>query len=408
MMLRARFPFILWWGPEFVQIYNDPYRPIPGDKHPESMGQPANECWSEIWHIIGPMIEAPFSGQPATWSDDLFLLINRKGFLEETHFKVSYSPIPDDTVQPTGVGGVLATVAEITKQIIGERQLRTLRELGARAAEAITPESACQAAAETLNANDLDVPFALFYLLGPGGNQASLVASCGFETNGAANPKNMEIGDGGVWPLKRVVHNGETKMISDLYEKFGHLPSGGWSASPGSAIALPLTSPDQQHAYGVLIAGISPYRELDEGYRSFFELAAGQVTTAIRNANAYLEEKKRAEALAEIDRAKTDFFSNVSHEFRTPLTLMLGPVEDWLSRAERYTPADREQISLVHRNGLRLLKLVNTLLDFSRIEAARVQAVYSPTDLSALTADLASVFRSKIAFQCSNQRISTI
>src|SRR5206468_11885991 len=90
-------------------------------------------------------------------------------------------------------------------------------------------------------------------------------------------------------------------------------------------------------------------------------------------------------------RAKTAFFSNVSHEFRTPLTLMLGPIAELLDQA----PAPlHDQIALVHRNGLRLLKLVNTMLEFSRIEAGRVQASYEPTDLSELTSDLASVFRS--------------
>jgi hypothetical protein len=133
LLLQTRFPLILWWGPKFVQFYNDTYIPIPGGKHPKALGQPASECWAEIWHIIGPMIEAPFSGHPATVSDDLFLLMNRKGFIEETHFKVAYSPVPDDLVQPTGVGGVLATVAETTEQVYSERQLSTLRELGARA-----------------------------------------------------------------------------------------------------------------------------------------------------------------------------------------------------------------------------------------------------------------------------------
>ena len=121
LLLRNRFPLLLWWGPRFVQLYNDAYRPIPGDKHPRSMGQPASECWSEIWHVIGPMIEAPFRGEPATWSDDLYLVINRKGFLEETHFKVAYSPVPDESV-PSGIGGVLATVAETTEEVYARRQ----------------------------------------------------------------------------------------------------------------------------------------------------------------------------------------------------------------------------------------------------------------------------------------------
>jgi PAS domain S-box-containing protein len=103
------------------------------------------------------------------------------------------------------------------------------------------------------------------------------------------------------------------------------------------------------------------------------------------------------EALSELDRAKTEFFSNVSHEFRTPLTLMLSPIEDALFDTSSPLPAvQKERLEVVQRNGLRLLKLVNTLLDFSRIEAGRIQATYEPTDLSALTAELASVFRSLI------------
>jgi PAS domain S-box-containing protein len=397
LLLRNRFPLILWWGPKFVQFYNDTYRPILGDKHPKSMGQPASECYSEIWHIIGPMIEAPFSGLPATVDDDLLLLYNKRGFLEETYWKVAYSPVPDETVRPTGVGGVLATVAETTEHIYGERQLRTLRELGARSADAKTPQQACQAAAATLIGNPFDVPFALFYLLEPGGKQARLIASCGFDEAGPANPALIDIEDEKPWPLRSVVQHGDKKIISDLRELFGPLPSGRWSQSPHTAIVLPLTTPDQPYAYGVLIAGLNPHRELNDGYRTFFDLAAGQVTTAIRNAKAYQDERKRAEALAELDRAKTTFFSNVSHEFRTPLTLMLGPLEDLLSKAEEDLPSeDRDQISLVHRNGLRLLKLVNSLLDFSRIEAGRVQAVYEPTDLATFTAELSSVFRSAI------------
>src|SRR5262249_42887756 len=147
------------------------------------------------------------------------------------------------------------------------------------------------------------------------------------------------------------------------------------------------------HAYGVLVCGVSPHRLLDVGYRTFFELAAAQIVTAIRNARAYEAERRRAEQLAELDRAKTDFFSNVSHEFRTPLTLILGPTEDALA-AGRALGSD--ELRAVHRNEVRLLKLVNTLLDFARMESGRAQACFEPTDLAALTSDLASAFRSAI------------
>ena len=160
----------------------------------------------------------------------------------------------------------------------------------------------------------------------------------------------------------------------------------------GDAAVLKIATPGRE-PYGTLVAGINPQRGFDAAYADFFRLVSANIAGAIAAVQALEDERRRAEALAELDRAKTAFFSNVSHEFRTPLTLMLGPLED-AAGAEilRRRPARSSRSS--HRNGQRLLKLVNTLLDFSRIEAGRAQAAYEPTDLAALTADLASNFRS--------------
>ncbi|MEO7964926.1 MAG: histidine kinase dimerization/phospho-acceptor domain-containing protein, partial [Gemmatimonadaceae bacterium] len=120
----------------------------------------------------------------------------------------------------------------------------------------------------------------------------------------------------------------------------------------------------------------------------------GQISASLASARAYDGERRRAEALAQLDEAKTAFFSNVSHEFRTPLTLLLAPLEDTLRNGTSITDDVREELDLAHRNALRLLKLVNTLLDFSRIEAGRVEAGYEETDLGGYTAELVSSFRS--------------
>lgn len=173
-----RSPLLLWWGPELVQLYNDAFRPILGGKHPRAMGQTAANCFREIWHVVGPMIEAPLRGGPATTSDDLVLLLERRGFMEEAHVDVAYSPVPDETVASTGIGGVLGTCAETTERVYGERQLCTLRELGARVADARTAEQVCASAAETLAENTWDVPFALFYLLDERGPTRSLGREC--------------------------------------------------------------------------------------------------------------------------------------------------------------------------------------------------------------------------------------
>ena len=132
----------------------------------------------------------------------------------------------------------------------------------------------------------------------------------------------------------------------------------------------------------------------DEAYATFLKLGSQHIASAISNAVAYDEERCRAEALAEIDRAKTVFFSNISHELRTPLTLIMGPTDDALSAPE---PALKgEALKLVHRNELRLLKLVNSLLDFARMEAGRAEASFQCTDVGQFTREVASAFSSAI------------
>ena len=173
------------------------------------------------------------------------------------------------------------------------------------------------------------------------------------------------------------------------------MPRGEWNDEPGSAILLPIAQRGQPRPSGVFVAGLNPYRKFDDEYRGFVSLLSDQIGSALANAVAYETERRRAEELAELDRAKTQFFSNVSHEFRTPLSLMLGPLEEVLSESrERLGPVRHEQLVVAHRNALRLLKLVNTLLDFSRIEAGRLDAVYAPTDLCMFTQEISSVFRS--------------
>jgi signal transduction histidine kinase/CheY-like chemotaxis protein len=407
IMLANRFPHVLWWGPQYIQFYNDAYRPIPGAKHPDrAFGLPASECWPEIWHVIGPLIDRPFRGGPATWNDDIFLEVRRHGFLEESHFVIAYSPVPDETVE-TGIGGVLATVYEITEKIVAERRVRVLRDLGARAGEAKSAEEACAAAAATLAGHPKDVPFALFYLFDPAKGVARLAGTAGVAAGSEAAPEEIPLGDGGRsgWPLGEAARTEAMQVVERLGERFAFVPPGPWSDPPETAVIVPIPSTKAHDLAALIVLGVSARLNFDQSYRDFFHLLQTQVAAAIANGRAHEEERQRAEALAEIDRAKTAFFSNVSHEFRTPLTLMLGPVEDLLGRGHGALPSSvKEPLEVVHRNGLRLLRLVNTLLDFSRIEAGRVRASFRATDLSSLTEDLAGVFRS--AFEKAGLRLT--
>ena len=391
--IGSRYPIVIWWGnPEYTMFYNDAYIPVLGvTKHPGWLGRSGKDCWREIWSTIGPMFEGVFETGVATWSEDLLLVMERNIPHEENYFTFSYSPIRDDAGK---VPGIFCGCYEKTRQVIGERRLQTLRDL-ARTMEAKSEEEACEAAAKTLEGNAYDVPFSLLYLLDEKAENARLICTTGFNEATNAIPEKVNLNDSAVWPFQLVLKKGSGEVVPDLPQRFGRLPGGPWPESPEAAYVLPIAVPGIVKPTGFLVAGLSPRRVLDADYRSFFDLIAGHLGTAIANAHAYQEERKRAEALAEIDRAKTAFFSNVSHEFRTPLTLMLGPLEDALTEAA-LLPDVREQLDVAHRNSMRLLKLVNTLLDFSRIEAGRIQAVYERVDLSALTIELASVFRSAI------------
>jgi signal transduction histidine kinase len=391
-VLANRFPQLLWWGPDYIQIYNDAYSTILGAKHPRAMGIATRDTWTEIWDVLRPLIDTPFHGGPGTWIEDFDLELHRHGFIEECHFTVGYSPVPDESAE-SGIGGVLATVHEITEKVIGERRVGILRDLGARVAETRTDVEACASATNILAQHPKDVPFALLYLLDADGRQLRLVSRTGIGAEHEA-PESVDLDhdESTRWPFAQALRTEQTQITRGL-EGLPPVTFGTSTHVPDTVAVVPIRSNIPHKPAGALVVGISPRIRLDKLYSSFLELVGAQIATAVANARAYEEERRRAAALAELDRAKTAFFSNVSHEFRTPLTLMLGPLHHSLVSGQ--LPATlRPQLEMAHRNSLRLLKLVNSLLDFSRIEAGRVSAAFEPVDLGAFTYDLASNFRS--------------
>ncbi|MGA2099120.1 MAG: ATP-binding protein [Candidatus Acidiferrum sp.] len=394
LCVASNFPIALIWGPEFVQIYNDGYWRICGGKHPQSMGQNFKECWETAWPEVGEAFEKASEGETC-YRENERMFLDRNGFLEETCFTHSFSPIRDEEGK---LAGVFHPVTEITSNMLSERRTRGLRDL-ARSARAQSMEEACALAVLTLGECSLDLPFVLFYLFDDSRNGARLVAKAGLLEESAACVPTLDLAAAQPrdWPLTEIAKSSEPRYFDDLEARFGHIACTSYPESVKAAVALAISPPGCAEPVGILVAGVSPRLALNESYRAFYDLLAAGVTSVIANARAYEVETKRAEGLAEIDRVKTTFFSNVSHEFRTPLTLMLGPLEDELAeRVAPLPPARHERLKTAHRNSMRLLKLVNTLLDFSRIEAGRMHANYEATDLSAHTADLASAFRSAI------------
>jgi signal transduction histidine kinase len=378
----------IWWGEQLIHLYNDGYTAILGAKHPEALAKPAPVVWSEVWDVAGPRAEFAMHRDEGTYDEALPFIMLRKGYPEETYVTFSYSPIPDDR---GGFGGILCPASEDTSRIIGERQLALLRELPGRTADARNWRDACRLSTKAMETNFNDLPFALIYTMDRKGGSASLAAASGIGDLNNATPQKLALDNPDLWPLEEACAKRRSCLVSDLSAVKDALPHV-FGYPVQQAIVLPIAVSGEVDTNAILVAGLNPLRAFDDGYRSFLEMVATGILAAMVNAETYDAERRRAEALAELDRAKTVFFSNVSHEFRTPLTLLLGPLEDEL----RERPTENGRLVIAHRNALRLLKLVNTLLDFSRIEAGRVKAVYEPTSLGAYTAELASVFRSAI------------
>jgi len=394
LCLASSFPISLAWGPHHVQIYNDGYWPICGEKHPHSLGQDFRECWASAWPVIGEAFSSALAGK-TSFLENQRIFLDRNGYLEETFFTFSFSPIRDET----GVAGLFHPVTETTGRMLSERRTGALRDLVAHTGKAQTMEEACVLAAQTLSGYQLDLPFLVFYMRSDHGEEARLIASSGLPQGSPASPAlvNLRTASESTWPLADVACSGRAQLAENLKSSFGAFSCGEYPEPSKEAMVLPIKLPGGEIPIAFLVAGVSTRLPLNEAYRAFYDLLAAAVASEMANARTYEGERKRAEALAEIDRAKTAFFSNVSHEFRTPLTLILGPLENELAERENpLPPARRESLETAHRNSLRLLKLVNTLLDFSRIEAGREQASYEPTDLASYTEELASVFRSAV------------
>lgn len=395
--LSSRFPMAIYWGPDCLLLYNDAWRPIVGDKHPWSLGRPAQAVWPEIWDDIGPEFAHVFATGEGIFHSDELLAMQRFGYTEECFFDYTFNPIQGESGK---VEGIFNIGSETTYRVLSDRRASLLHELAARTSIAKSVEETCALMMEALSLGRADIPLALLYLVNADEKTAYLCEGTQPASALPYQPEQVSLGEGASpadrsgWPIAQVAQTGQPQTVYDLTSRFGNIPGSPWPEPPQEAMVLPVVIPGLAQIAGVLVAVASPRRRLDDTYCNFFSQVAAQLATSIAHARSYEKERQRAEQLAELDRAKTVFFSNVSHEFRTPLTLMLGPMEEALAAAQ--DDEQRDRLEMVHRNALRLQKLVNTLLDFSRLEAGRLEAVYEPTDLARLTTDLAGVFRSAI------------
>ncbi|MGC1243683.1 MAG: ATP-binding protein [Chryseosolibacter sp.] len=377
--INSNFPIAIYWGDDLILLYNDAWSPIPGTKHPWALGRPAREVWPDIWPDIEPQFEKAFKGIPGG-SKDALLPMQRHGYKEECYFDFTFTPIYGESGKVTGV---FNAVIETTYRFINERRSFLLQRLGSAINSISLTTEVIEIASQVLEGGKVDIPF---YCIYQGSEADGLVLLRQSEDlSGVENP----------WPVDELVRGGNARLIAGIDSPPYAIAKSFWPEIPNEAYLSPLSGSDGK-LIGAIVLGISPRRKFDKDYEAFCDSVSKIINGELNTIITLDQERKRSEALAEIDRAKTTFFSNISHEFRTPLTLMLSPLENVLETGGNLTSEQRRNIEASFSNTLRLQRLVNTLLDFSRIEAGRLEANFEPVDIGKFTEGLASSFRSAI------------
>ncbi len=389
IMLSSSQPIWIGWGPQLIKLYNDPYKTIVGGKHPEALGQPASIVWSDIWTDIEPMLKKVMLEDSGTYVENQLLIMERNQYPEETYYTFSYTPIPGDQ---GGTAGMICFNTDDTSRIVNQRALQVLQNLGKLSFRDTDPLEIYGKAADILRSNTKDFPFALFYEVNEKHKIARAVAWAGEREHYSALPDQVEIDVTSSSNITAAILTGEVVLAQN--NGAGKLPHGFWDIAPREFLYIPIRIANHRLPAAILTVGLNPYRKYDREYQQFIRLLSDQLSLILNNMHALHEERMRSEALAKIDESKTLFFNNISHEFRTPLTLILGPLEELMREADSIPARAFQALETTHRNAMRLLKLVNTLLDFSRIESGRHKARFSPVQLEELTSNLAGSFRS--------------
>ncbi|KUO14296.1 SpoIIE family protein phosphatase [Streptomyces dysideae] len=397
LMLTSEHGMALYWGAEFATLYNLGSTPIVGAKHPWALGRPYKEVFPEVWaHPVSSHFHYVTGTRKPLLVPDELLIMERHGFLEQCYFDSAFQPV---LLDDGTAGGVLQILTETTGRVLGERRLRLLSETGTRTAGLPTPGEVARVVVEVAGSYPEEIPFLGLYLASEPGMQRP-AASAGLPSAPETISLGTADGSEAAARLAQVVADGAPATLRAAAFTGGST-AGQHAAAPRlpveQALALPLHCAGQVE--GVLVVGVNPCFPPAGAYHDFLDVlasaVAGALSAALAHESAALaheEQRRRAEALAELDRAKTTFFANVSHEFRTPLTLLLGPLQQALADEDR--PERREQLELAERGALRLLKQVNTLLDVARAEAGQMRPALEPVDLAGATAELAGVFRS--------------
>jgi PAS domain S-box-containing protein len=416
LVLASRHPMFLWWGPDLIQFYNDGYRPsIRADKHPSAVGQRGEDCWPEIWPIIGPQINAVMTQGESTWNINQLVPINRDGNLEEVFWTYSYSPVRD---KEGTVLGTLVVCSETTEQVLGERRLRALLAItddslpGSQTTESETLPRFVERIAKNLASDPADLPFASLYLL----QEEAVLAE-------ASTPSTGDLSTASNWPLADVIRSQDPKLIEGLQARFGDLTYAPWPEPVTRAYVLPLGMPGLP-IQAVLVSGISPRLPFDDSYRTFLKLLGARIASQLQTEVHKLAIADAARRFGRL--AEANPFGTVIGDLRGDLTYVnpsflktLGysgaEVKAGLVRWDRLTPpefahADARAVEQLRSNGrCDVYEKAYLAKDGRRVPiligAAAIDAGAADPEIAAFVTDLTPLKAAQEALRAANEEL---
>lgn len=327
MVMGSPHPAAMYWGPEYIAIYNEAYIPIAGQKHPDLMGACYKTAWAEIWPELEPIFTSAWDSGQATMKNDHKLIVNRHGFDEETWFSWSIVPLVGED---GSVVGVYNPAFENTRRKVAERRMLTLREVGEKTALARDVQSFWSQVQQGLEFNEDDIPFALVYSVyeetesdmssmhsGSLSNppQLALEASLGVPVDHPCltSPIDLRSSQEGFAPYMRdsmaqagvpiILSKEDGTLAEDL---MNGLHFRGATTSCHSIVVFPIhPTTGGESVLGFLVMGLNPHRPYDDDYQLFIHLLSRQLATSMASVVLFEEEIRRgqrAARLAALDR----------------------------------------------------------------------------------------------------------
>ncbi|KAF0475491.1 protein-histidine kinase [Gigaspora margarita] len=375
LCLKSVFPICLFIGsPYWIQLYNKAWEPILQSK-PYAIGKSVKETWPEVSDLIVPMFEGVRTSKKGIYRVDDYYELHRDGYIEEAYFDYTYSPV----FKLDGSVWAVSTIAqETTQKVLTARRLKILGEFGRKMPEIESLEKACHITTDVLN-NNKDIPYALVYFVESKLNTGSrsMIARLTSTTFDKDDKNEYQFPDyfpdtPKIIDLSKVINNYDDKYVTlkrhvatysflnceeswplDLVIKKEEPVKVILKDGSQAVLLLANTFCGDQSFAAILICGINRLRTLDEKYLEFLQLVLNQMNTCLLQGKTREEEKKRAKLLADLNSQKVMFFQGISHELKTPLTLMLSPLEDVIniSAQDNLTTSKKYQILLVEDNA---------------------------------------------------------